>query len=129
MTRPLCFVLMPFGTKPDGTGMPVDFDAVYRDLIAPAIADAGMEPLRADEEDLVHSGLEETMVVAYHQIRDIEKSLGTCGVSMTCARPRSSRRSRRSRSRIRNSGSSRRSGSGRAGRTFRKGPVGPIIAR
>jgi glutamate dehydrogenase (NAD(P)+) len=32
--------------------------------------------LGADEEDLVHSGLEETMVVAYHQIRDIEKSLG-----------------------------------------------------
>lgn len=31
--------------------------------------------LGADEEDLVHSGLEETMAVAYHQIRDIEKSL------------------------------------------------------
>lgn len=32
--------------------------------------------LGADEEDLVHSGLEETMAVAYHQIRDVEKSLG-----------------------------------------------------
>jgi hypothetical protein len=31
---------MPFGTKPDGTGASVDFDAVYRDLIAPAIEEA-----------------------------------------------------------------------------------------
>lgn len=27
--RPLCFVLMPFGTKPDGTGRTIDFDRVY----------------------------------------------------------------------------------------------------
>ena len=37
MTRPLCFVLMPFGKKPDAAGCLVDFDAVYHDLIAPAI--------------------------------------------------------------------------------------------
>jgi hypothetical protein len=37
--KPLCFVLMPFGKKPDGSGRLVDFDAVYGDLIAPAIAD------------------------------------------------------------------------------------------
>ena len=34
---PLCFVHMPFGQKPDASGATVDFDAVYRDLIAPAI--------------------------------------------------------------------------------------------
>ena len=50
MPRPLCFVLMPFGSKPDAGGAIVDFDAVYRDLIAPAISEAGLEPLRADEE-------------------------------------------------------------------------------
>ena len=50
MTRPLCFVLMPFGQKPDGTGQLIDFDAVYQELIAPAITSAGLEPLRADEE-------------------------------------------------------------------------------
>ncbi len=34
---PLCFVVMPFGVKPDGQGGSVDFDAVYADLLAPAI--------------------------------------------------------------------------------------------
>ena len=38
MADPLCFVLMPFGRKPDAAGRLVDFDAVYRELIAPAIA-------------------------------------------------------------------------------------------
>jgi hypothetical protein len=49
-SRPLCFVLMPFGRKPDAAGHTVDFDAVYEELLQPAILDAGMEPLRADEE-------------------------------------------------------------------------------
>ena len=35
-----CFVMMPFGPW---------FDAYYKELFAPAIKDAGMEPLRADE--------------------------------------------------------------------------------
>jgi hypothetical protein len=37
MNRPLCFVLMPFGTKPDASGTMVDFDAVYGGLIKLAI--------------------------------------------------------------------------------------------
>jgi hypothetical protein len=41
---------MPFGKKTIASGTTVDFDAVYHDLIAPAISAAGMEPLRADEE-------------------------------------------------------------------------------
>src|SRR5437763_1842889 len=41
---------MPFGTKPDGAGGTVDFDAVYRELIAPAISAAELEALRADDE-------------------------------------------------------------------------------
>ncbi len=32
--------------------------------------------LGADEEDLVHSGLEETMIVALHQIQDVEAGMG-----------------------------------------------------
>ena len=36
MSRPpLCFVLMPFGRKPDAAGVMIDFDAVYREIIAP----------------------------------------------------------------------------------------------
>ena len=44
MNRPLCFVLMPFGKKPDAAGGVIDFGAVYQDLIAPAIALADMDP-------------------------------------------------------------------------------------
>lgn len=49
--NPLCFVLMPFGTKKDPTGGPdINFDSVYEKAIRPAIEDAGMDPIRADEE-------------------------------------------------------------------------------
>ena len=50
MTLPFCFVVMPFGKKPGIAGGLVDFDAVYKELIAPAIEAAGLQPLRADEE-------------------------------------------------------------------------------
>ena len=50
-TRPLCFVLMPFGTKTDaGSGVTIDFDAVYQQMIRPAVEAAGLKPIRADEE-------------------------------------------------------------------------------
>jgi hypothetical protein len=55
---PLCFVVMPFGVKPDGRGALVGFDAGYERLIAPAVTDAGLTPLRADQEivgGLIHS--------------------------------------------------------------------------
>ena len=44
------FVAMPFGSKPDSTGQPIDFDRIYHELIRPALEDAGLEVLRADEE-------------------------------------------------------------------------------
>jgi hypothetical protein len=47
---PLCFVLMPFGRKTDAAGRVTNFDSVYQKLIAPAVAAAGLEPIRADEE-------------------------------------------------------------------------------
>lgn len=50
MTRPYCFVLMPFGQKRDGSGATIDFDAVYREVIRPAIDAADLAPIRADEE-------------------------------------------------------------------------------
>ena len=55
--RPLCFVLMPFGEKSDGKGGSIDFDAVYQQIIQPAIVGAQMEPIRADEEK-IHEALE-----------------------------------------------------------------------
>lgn len=50
--EPLCFVLMPFGLKPDSLGERIDFDAVYGSLIKPAIEQAGMKPIRADNEEV-----------------------------------------------------------------------------
>jgi hypothetical protein len=72
--KPLCFVLMPFGTKPDGAGGVVDFDAVYRDLIAPAIVEAQLEPLRADEEvtgGIIHKPMFERLILCEFAVADL----------------------------------------------------------
>ena len=72
--RPLCFVLMPFGRKPDGAGGQVDFDAVYRDLIQPAIDEAGFDPLRADEElvgGIVHKPMFERLILCDFAVADL----------------------------------------------------------
>lgn len=74
MSQPLCFVLMPFGTKPGSGGKPIDFDAVYRDLIAPAIVAAGMEPLRADEEKtggIIHKPMYERLILCQFAVADL----------------------------------------------------------
>lgn len=74
MSRPLCFVLMPFGKKPDGTGQTVDFDAVYSTLIEPAIEAAAMEPLRADEEmagGLIHKPMYERLILCDYAVADL----------------------------------------------------------
>jgi tetratricopeptide (TPR) repeat protein len=71
---PLCFVLMPFGRKPDAAGTLIDFDAVYREVIAPAIADAGLEPIRADEEltgGIIHKPMFERLVLCEFAVADL----------------------------------------------------------
>jgi hypothetical protein len=51
--QPLCFILMPFEKKPDrGGGADIDFDRVYEAALEPGIKDAGMIPIRADEEEV-----------------------------------------------------------------------------
>ncbi len=72
--KPLCFVLMPFGTKPNPAGGSIDFDAVYRDVIKPAIEDAGMEPIRADEEKLggiIHKPMFERLILCPYAVADL----------------------------------------------------------
>jgi tetratricopeptide (TPR) repeat protein len=74
MSGPLCFVLMPFGKKPDAAGATIDFDAVYREVIAPAIRDAGLEPLRADEEvvgGIIHKPMFERLVLCEYAVADL----------------------------------------------------------
>ena len=72
--RPLCFVLMPFGRKPTSGGATVDFDAVYAKLIAPAIEAAGLEPLRADDEQvggIIHKPMFERLILCEYAVADL----------------------------------------------------------
>src|SRR5216683_164085 len=72
--RPLCFVLMPFGQKPATGGGTIDFDAVYQELISPAISEAGLEPLRADEEmtgGVIHKPMFERLILCEFAVADL----------------------------------------------------------
>lgn len=74
MPKPLCFVLMPFGQKLGAGGAMIDFDAVYRDLIKPAIDEAGLIPLRADEEQaggFIHKPMFERLILCDYAIADL----------------------------------------------------------
>jgi len=74
MSNPLCFVLMPFDVKLDSNGQSVDFDAVYAELIAPAIVNAGMQPLRADEEmagGIIHKPMYERLILCEYAVADL----------------------------------------------------------
>ena len=55
LDRPLCFVIMGFGLKTDfETGRTLDLNATYEAIIEPAVTEAGLRCVRADE--IVHSG-------------------------------------------------------------------------
>ncbi|HXP03116.1 MAG TPA: TRAFs-binding domain-containing protein [Stellaceae bacterium] len=70
----LCFVLMPFGKKQHELGHVIDFDAVYKDMIAPAIAAANLEPIRADEERVggaIHKPMFERLLLCEYAVADL----------------------------------------------------------
>jgi tetratricopeptide (TPR) repeat protein len=72
--HPLCFVLMPFGQKPAAGGATINFDAVYREMISPAISEAGLEPLRADEEmtgGVIHKPMFERLILCEYAVADL----------------------------------------------------------
>src|SRR5580704_17307639 len=74
MPNDLCFVLMPFGKRPDVSGTTVDFDAVYRDLIAAAVREAGLDPIRADEEmtgGIIHKPMFERLIFCKFAVADL----------------------------------------------------------
>ena len=61
------FVVSPFGTKPGRDGSPIDFDAVFADLIRPALMDAELEPFRADVEQRagnIHADMFQELLLA-----------------------------------------------------------------
>ena len=73
LQRPLCFVLMPFGLKAAG-GSVIDFDTVYASLIAPAVEQAGLQVLRADEEmagGIIHKPMFERLILCEYAIADL----------------------------------------------------------
>jgi tetratricopeptide (TPR) repeat protein len=71
---PLCFVLMPFSKKMDAGGRLTNFDAVYQKVIAPAVAQAGLDPVRADEEKIggtIHKPMFERLMLCHYAVADI----------------------------------------------------------
>lgn len=73
--KPLCFVLMPFGVKPDPAGRPkIDFNRVYDQGIKPAIEAAGLVPVRADEEKtggIIHKPMFERLLLCEYAVADL----------------------------------------------------------
>ncbi|HKA43233.1 MAG TPA: TRAFs-binding domain-containing protein [Burkholderiales bacterium] len=65
---------MPFGRKPGAGGALIDFDAVYAELIAPAIERAGLQALRADEEQaggIIHKPMYERLILCEYAVADL----------------------------------------------------------
>jgi MAP3K TRAFs-binding domain len=74
MPVPLCFVLMPFGQKTGPGGTIIDFDDVYDRLIAPAVREADLEPLRADKETaggIIHKPMFERLILCPYAVADL----------------------------------------------------------
>jgi hypothetical protein len=74
--KPLCFVLMPFGRKKDliAERGDIDFDHVYQEGVAPAIDDAGLEPVRADMErtgGVIHTAMFERLLLCDFAVADL----------------------------------------------------------
>ena len=65
---------MPFGKKQSISGVPIDFDSIYEELIAPAIKQADLEPLRADEEltgGIIHKPMYERLILCEYAVADL----------------------------------------------------------
>jgi hypothetical protein len=65
---------MPFGKKSDNGGPDIDFDSVYYDLIFPAIEEAGLKPIRADEEKvggIIHKPMFERLILCEYAVVDL----------------------------------------------------------
>lgn len=72
--KPFCFVLMPFGRKKDAGGREIDFDAVYEGIIRPAVADTGLDAIRADEEKaggMIHKPMFERLMLCDYAVADL----------------------------------------------------------
>ncbi len=72
--KPLCFIIMPFGKKPDLKGNLVDFDYIYNEFIRKVIENCGLSPVRADEEmigGIIHKPMYERLILCDYAIADL----------------------------------------------------------
>ena len=68
--KKICFVVMGFGVKTDhSTGRNLDLDKTYTNLIKPAVEEAGLKCLRADE--IRHSGIIDLPMYKYLLSADV----------------------------------------------------------
>src|SRR4051812_4373642 len=68
------FVITPFGEKKAPGGTAIDFDSIYRDLFAPAIAAAGLAPHRADADrrgGSIHLDMFQDLLLAEFVVADL----------------------------------------------------------
>ncbi|MGY1846090.1 TRAFs-binding domain-containing protein [Blastococcus sp. SYSU DS1021] len=72
---PYCFVLMPFGKRSDPAGgAAIDFDAIYRDALLPAIESVGMQAYRDDMTaigGIVQKQIYEALLLSQYAIADL----------------------------------------------------------
>ena len=65
---------MPFGNKKDESGRVIDFDRIYSEVIRPAVEDADLEPIRADEETvggIIHKPMFERLMLCDFAVADL----------------------------------------------------------
>jgi len=66
---------MPYAKKPDPAGgADIDFDRVYKKALEPAIREADMEPIRADEErtgGIIHKPMFERLLLCDYAVADL----------------------------------------------------------
>jgi hypothetical protein len=74
---PTCFILMPYGKKPDKQGQIIDFDAVYNEVIRPAVKGIDLDVVRADEEEIggfIQRAMFERLILSEFAIADLTAS-------------------------------------------------------
>lgn len=71
--RPMCFIAMPFGTRPAKRGMKIDFDRVHQ-FIHRGAEEAHLQAVRADFEPaggFIHKPMLERLLVAEYVVADL----------------------------------------------------------
>jgi tetratricopeptide (TPR) repeat protein len=74
MSTRRAFVIMPFGKKTAADGIVIDFNAVYKELLAPAITAAGLAPHRADADrrgGSIHVDMFQDLLLAEFVVADL----------------------------------------------------------